>query len=200
MYKESVLMVNYPNKKKHIENRHGLSSQKKVSAKHRGMNLEEDINATNQYYLANHIAVIYKKPTPVQIVKVDYPKRSAAKIIEAYYRTPSTTDYNGLYKGKYIDFEAKETRKMSFPFTNISTHQIVHLDNILKHQGIAFIIIAFSAVNEVYLIDALYIISAYRTSQRKSLRYEEIKANGHLIPQGYSPRLDYLKMVDKLYF
>lgn len=194
-------MVNYPNKKKHVQmEQRVLSSAKKVSAKHRGMNLEEDINATNQYYLINNIAVIYKKPTPVQIVKVDYPKRSAAKIIEAYYRTPSTTDYNGLYKGKYIDFEAKETKKTTFPFTNITSHQIEHLDNILKHQGIAFIIIAFSTVNEVYLIDALYIISAYKTSQRKSLKYEEIKANGHLIPQGYSPRLDYLKMVDKLYF
>ena len=193
-------MVNYPNKKKHVQMEHVLSSQKKISAKHRGMNLEEDINATNQYYLTNNIAVIYKKPTPVQIVKVDYPKRSAAKIIEAYYRTPSTTDYNGLYKGKYIDFEAKETRKMTFPFTNITSHQIEHLDNIVKHKGIAFIIIAFSAVNEVYLIDALYLINAYKTSQRKSLKYEEIKENGHVIPQGYNPRLDYLRMVDKLYF
>ena len=61
-------MVNYPNKKK------VQSYIRKIDGKHdtahRGMNLEEDINLTNQYYLANDIAVIHKKPTPIQIVKV----------------------------------------------------------------------------------------------------------------------------------
>ena len=106
------------------------------------MNLEDDLNQTNQYYLSHDIAVIHKKPTPIQIVKVDYPQRTAAKIVEAYFRTPSTTDYNGLYKGRYIDFEAKETKTKSFPFINISLHQINHLESIIKHGGIAFIIIA----------------------------------------------------------
>jgi recombination protein U len=191
-------MVNYPNKKKGPLGQ-TTDTTKKISAEHRGMNLEEDLNVTNQYYLAKSIAVIYKKPTPIQIVKVDYPKRSAAKIVEAYYRTPSTTDYNGLYKGKYIDFEAKETRKLTFPFSNITLHQVEHLDNIVKHGGIAFIIIAFTTINEVYLVDALYIVDAYKTLQRKSLQYEEIKEHGHIISQGYAPRLDYLKIVNELY-
>lgn len=44
------------------------------SYSNRGMTLEADLNETNQYYLVNGIAVIHKKPTPVQIVNVDYPK------------------------------------------------------------------------------------------------------------------------------
>ena len=83
----------------------------------RGMSLEEDINDSNAYYRACDRALIHKKPTPIQVVKVDYPARCAAKITEAYYKTPSTTDYNGVYRGKAIDFEAKETKsKTSFPF------------------------------------------------------------------------------------
>ena len=120
----------------------------------------------------------------------------AAKIVEAYYKTPSTTDYNGLYRGKYVDFEAKETKVKTFPFANISKHQIDHLQKIINHGGIAFVIIAFTSLNEVYLIDASHIINDYYHSQRKSITYEKIKNLGHLIPQGYQPRLDYLKVVD----
>lgn len=40
------------------------------------MTLEDDLNETNKYYLANQIAVIHKKPTPVQIVNVHYPKEA----------------------------------------------------------------------------------------------------------------------------
>ncbi len=49
------------------------------------MRFEEAINESNEYYLARQIAVIHKKPTPIQIVKVDYPRRSAAVIKEAYF-------------------------------------------------------------------------------------------------------------------
>ena len=80
-----------------------------VTYGNRGMSLEEDLNITNEYYRENNIAIIYKKPTPITIHKVDYPSRKEAVIKEAHFKIPSTTDYNGIYKGKYIDFEAKET-------------------------------------------------------------------------------------------
>ena len=193
-------MVNYPNMKRSWQSQAMMTSDKKHYTAHRGMSLEEDISLSNQYYLSHDIAVIYKKPTPIQIVKVDYPRRESAKIVEAYYKTPSTTDYNGIYRGRYIDFEAKETKVKTFPFANISKHQIDHLQKIINHGGIAFVIIAFTSLNEVYLIDASHIINDYYHSQRKSITYQKIKDLGHLIPQGYQPRLDYLKVVDDWYF
>lgn len=193
-------MVNYPNMKRTWQSRAMMTSDKKHYTAHRGMSLEEDISLSNQYYLSHDIAVIYKKPTPIQIVKVDYPRRESAKIVEAYYKTPSTTDYNGIYRGRYIDFEAKETKVKTFPFANISKHQIDHLQKIINHGGIAFVIIAFTSLNEVYLIDASHMINDYYHSQRKSITYQKIKDLGHLIPQGYQPRLDYLKVVDDWYF
>ena len=193
-------MVNYPNMKRSWQSRAMMTSDKKHYTAHRGMSLEEDISLSNQYYLSHDIAVIYKNPTPIQIVKVDYPRRESAKIVEAYYKTPSTTDYNGIYRGRYIDFEAKETKVKTFPFANISKHQIDHLQKIINHGGIAFVIIAFTSLNEVYLIDASHMINDYYHSQRKSITYQKIKDLGHLIPQGYQPRLDYLKVVDDWYF
>ena len=100
----------------------------------RGMTLEEEINESNQYYLKQGIAVIHKKPIPIQIVNVDYPKRSAAVIKEAYFKQPSTTDYNGVYKGHYLDFEAKETKNLTaFPLANFHAqiHQKRHRSSFL---------------------------------------------------------------------
>ena len=189
-------MVNYPNGRKSTSVN---SKPRKVNTAYRGMSLEEDINLANQFYLSTNQAVIHKKPTPIQIVKVDYPKRAAAKIVEGYFQRRSTTDYNGVYKGRYIDFEAKETQKEAFPFTNIHSHQIEHLRQIIEHGGIGFIIIAFTQYDEVYLVDGSYMIDKYLNSPIKHVTYQEITQTGHLITQGYQPRLDYLKVVEAIY-
>ncbi len=47
-----------------------------------GMLFENALNTTNEYYRLHNKAIIYKKPTPIQVVKVDYPDRTKAKITE----------------------------------------------------------------------------------------------------------------------
>ncbi len=189
-------MVNYPIKKP-------SSTTQLRSTSNRGMDLEAAINQTNEYYISNNIAFIYKKPIPIQVVKVDYERRSNAKISEAYYKTPSTTDYNGIFQGKYIDFEAKETKgKTSFPLKNIHAHQVVHLRNIVSSGGIGFIIVHFTVIGTTFLLDEKYVSSFYerQTEGRKSITLEEFQSYGHIIKEGYVKRLDYLEVVKKVYF
>lgn len=169
----------------------------------RGMTLEEDINTSNEYYLQTEKAVIHKKPTPVQIVNVDYPKRSAAKITEAYFRKPSTTDYNGVFRGRYIDFEAKETRqKQSFPLKNFHEHQIEHMRLVLEQDGICFVLLRFSAFEEIYFLEAKHLIHYWHDQNhgRKSIKKQEIIQNGHSLSLGFQPRIDYLQIIDSIYF
>ncbi len=178
--------------------------EKIINKANLGMDLEGIINESNDFYLANDIAIIHKKPTPVQIVKVDYPARNKAVITEAYYKVPSTTDYNGIYKGKYIDFEAKENHnKTAFPLANIHPHQIEHLRKIINHGGIGFLIVAWSLYDEYYLLP-FEVCDEYWTNSlndgRKSIPYEVFKKRAYLIPHGYLPRLPYLKIVDNIYF
>ncbi len=199
--------MNYPNgTRKQAITGFSKSKHKKdqIVYSSRGMKLEDDINDTNMYYVAMNKAVIHKKPTPVQVVRVHYPKRSAAVITEGYFKQAATTDYNGIYKGKHIDFEAKETKnKTSFPLANVHEHQVHHLQQIVEHGGICFMIIRFSTLNETYLLPAEYLLSFWEEhlrGGRKSMRYEDISRLGYDIPSSYQARVDYLRVIDALYF
>ncbi|MDG5787551.1 Holliday junction resolvase RecU [Evansella sp. AB-P1] len=198
------MSIRYPNGKKFIQT--GILSKKKNVNKddrfsNRGMTLEEDINETNEYYRSHNIAVIHKKPTPMQIVNVDYPKRSAAVVTEAYFKRPSTTDYNGVFRGKYIDFEAKETKnKTRFPLQNFHEHQVHHMKEVHEHDGIAFALLRFTFYDEVYLLLAKDLLPYFleKDKFKKSIPKSEIEEKGYLIPIGYHPRIDYLKIIDKI--
>lgn len=198
---------NYPNGKRYIpkgtETETKVKKQSNHSYSNRGMTLEDDLNETNDYYRERKIAVIHKKPTPVQIVQVDYPKRSAAVIKEAYFQQASTTDYNGVYKGKYIDFEAKETANItSFPLKNFHQHQIDHMHEVVSQGGICFVILRFSKQEQVFLLQAPHLLSFWdrmKNGGRKSITKEEIEQIGILIPLGFQPRIDYIKIIDTLF-
>ena len=190
-------MIQYPKGQQRVSS----PQTSTVSYGSRGMFLETLLNQTNDYYRLRKIAVIHKKPTPVQVVKVDYPKRSAAVIKEAYYRHASTTDYNGVYRGRYIDFEAKETKnKTSFPFINIHEHQLQHMEDCIIQGGIVFIIFYFSSLNEYYLLESQYLISFIKENKegKKSIPLTYIRENGMQIPLTVQSILDYIPVVDKL--
>ena len=178
--------MNYPDGRKRYN--------KIVYSGKRGMSLENDINDTNKYYLEKDIALIYKKPTPTKVIKLE-----GNRIKDGFYEIPSTTDYNGIYKSKYIDFEAKETKsKTSFSLNNIHAHQIKHLESVLRHGGISFIIIRFDTLKETYLLMTNDFMEYIYNNERKSIPYDYIKNKGYLIKEKLSPRLDYLDILDKL--
>ena len=179
--------MNYPGKAK-------KTFTKQITYGNRGMSLESIINQANDYYLTHDLAVIYKKPTPIGIVKVDYDKM---KITDAYFKEPSTLDYNGIYKGKYIEFDAKETKsKTSFPLNNIHEHQLIHMKNIINHKGISFLII--SICEEYYILKAEDILDFINNENRKSIPYSYIKDKGIKINYNYNIGLDYLKGFERM--
>lgn len=194
-------MIKYANGKNFQKNIEKPSKSpikpKSFSHGNRGMSFESDINSTNDFYRNNGMCLITKRPTPINVVSVDYTK--GAIITNAYFEKQSTTDYNGVYNGKYIDFEVKSTKKKtSFPLANISKHQIEHLKNVIKHKGIAFFIIEFASFNEVYFLDAQYVINYYENGSRKSIPYQTIKEVGKAIKKGFMPRLDYLPIIKEI--
>lgn len=180
--------MKYPNKTKD-------KYTKNITYANRGMNLESLINESNKYYLDIDKALIYKKPTDIGINKVNYKPKLVIK--DAYFKSPSTLDYNGIYKGKYIEFDAKETKsKTSFPLSNIPTHQLTHLKKVINHGGIIFLIISIN--NEVYLIPGNKLVDFIDSNERKSIPYTYFQEECYLIKLAYNPIIDYLKIVDIL--
>lgn len=196
-------MIKYPGgkeyKKSEVSERKKSSSEISISSANRGMDFEKNINLSNEYYRDHDICLITKRPTPINVVKVDYSK--GAKITHAYFEEQSTTDYNGVYKSKYIDFEAKNTKnKTSFPLNNITSHQIEHLKRVIQHGGIAFFIIQFESLGKVFILDASFVIHFYEKESRKSIPLSCFLESGVEVEQSFNPRLKYIDAIEKLYF
>lgn len=169
------------------------STTKVISFSNRGMSLEDDLNTTNTYYRDKNIAIIYKKPTPIQVVS-----KNGNEITKAFFKEPSTTDYNGIYKGKYIDFEAKETTsKTSFPLSNIHKHQVAHLKRVLEQNGICFLIVRFTTLNKTFILFCEDFFQYINNNDRKSIPICYFEEKGYLIKEKLAPRVDYIDIVNK---
>lgn len=175
-----------------------IKYKKNIGYANRGMFLEHIINNANTYYLSKDIAIIYKKPTPIKVLNVAYRSSKTTLIDKAVFSETSTLDYNGVYKGKYIEFDAKECKNStSFPLSNIKPHQIEHIKNIMRHNGIVFLIIFMN--NKFYLLKGDSLIDFIDNNDRKSIPYDYIEEKGYIIKEGYMPRIDYIKAIDEAY-
>ena len=161
----------------------------------RGMDLEYLIEQANEYYIDNDIAYIYKKPTPIGVTKVTYSSKGK-RIQDGFYKTPSTLDFNGLYNGHYIEFDAKATQnKTAFPISNVHEHQIKHIRNIDKHGGIVFLIIMMN--DKYFLLMGNTFLNFLKAETRKSIPYDYLKNNAYEIKLGLKG-LDYLTTLKQI--
>lgn len=199
MERKFMMKIQYP---KGVKTQPIASTPKKTTSNYagRGMKFEAMINESNRYYLSRQQAVIHKKPTPIRIAHVDYPKRSAAKITEAYFTEASTTDYNGVFAGQYIDFEAKETKnKTSFPLKNFHQHQITHMQACQQQGGVCFALLWFATLHRCFLLP-FPVLAFYWQAQkegRKSIPLCDIEEKGYECQVGIYPTIDYLAAVTK---
>lgn len=186
-------MIKYPRPKK-VNNEKKTQIPKKGNM---GLNLENDLNLTNEYYINNKIAYIYKKPTPIKVVKISNNNTKYMRITDAVFSEKSTTDYNGIYNGYYIDFDAKETSsRTSLPIRNIAPHQIKHLENVYNSSGIGFLIVNFK-VYDKYFILPFKTLKKYLDNKKKSIPYKDFLKLNLEIKFNLNPRLDYLSIISK---
>ena len=141
----------------------------------RGSTLEDFINRTNERYLDQGLALIQKIPTPITPVRMDKENRH---ITLAYFDQRSTVDYIGAVQGIPVCFDAKECNVRTFPLQNVHEHQVAFMREFEQQGGIAFLLISYTALNEMYYLpfrDLERFWTRAAEGGRKSFRYEELE-------------------------
>ena len=140
----------------------------------RGSKLEDMINHTNEIYREKKLALIQKIPTPITPITIE---KSTRHITLAYFDQKSTVDYIGAVQGIPVCFDAKECAVKTFPLQNVHEHQIRFMKEFEEQGGIAFIILHFTALDEMYYIPFRDLEKFWKRMEaggRKSFTYDEI--------------------------
>lgn len=162
----------------------------------RGSTLEDLLNRTNEKYLENHLGLIQKIPTPITPINID---KETRHITLAYFDQKSTVDYIGVVQGVPVCFDAKECSTDTFPLQNIHEHQVRFMEAFERQDGIAFLLIYFSARNEFYYLRFRDMIRFWERGQsggRKSFRYDELDEK-FFLPEISGIMVPYLNGIQK---
>lgn len=163
----------------------------------RGMAFEATLNLVNQLYKARKIAVINKRATPVKVLK-----SKGTKVLSGYFEEKSTVDYDGVYRGRSICFEAKSVETATrFDLSNLHDHQYEYLNSVDQQGAIAFVLIEFRNSKDIYLCSLSMIrkyVNQSRNGGRKSIPIEAFEYEAMLVKDTGRAPLDYLECVDRI--
>ena len=162
----------------------------------RGSTLEDLINRSNEQYLEKGLALIQKIPTPITPIKIDKEHRH---ITLAYFDQKSTVDYIGAVQGIPVCFDAKECTSNTFALQNIHEHQVRFMKKFKKQGGISFLIIFYTARNELFYLpyaDMRRFWERAKSGGRKSFRYEELNQDFRIHSTG-GILVPYLETIQK---
>ena len=162
----------------------------------RGSTLEEMINRSNEKYRENGLALIQKVPTPITPMEID---KEGSRITLAYFDQKSTVDYIGVVQGVPVCFDAKECADTTFALRNIHPHQIEFMRDFEKQDGVAFLLIHFTGLDELYYLKFEKMWEFWQRAQsggRKSFKYEELDP-GYVITPHRSILVPYLDMLNR---
>ena len=140
----------------------------------RGSTLEDMINYSNEQYREKKLALIQKIPTPITPIAID---KESRHITLAYFDQKSTVDYIGAVQGIPVCFDAKECAVKTFPLQKVHGHQIRFMEAFEGQGGVAFILLHFTAEDEIYYIPFADLHRFWQRMQdggRKSFTYEEV--------------------------
>ena len=162
----------------------------------RGSAFEELINLTNERYRELGLALIQKVPTPITLIHIDQATRH---ITLAYFEKKSTVDYIGAVQGIPVCFDAKECAEDTFSLQNVHEHQFKFMKEFERQEGVAFLLIYYTAREQYYYLRFARLREFYERMQhggRKSFRLEETEPD-FFLARGKSVPVPYLEAIQQ---
>ena len=159
----------------------------------RGKKLESIIDATNKQYMIDGVADVRKIPTPVKIIS------NKAGRVSGHVEKGTWVDYSGVYNGKAIIFDAKQTSGKSLPLANIHRQQYELLKSWNQKGAVAFLLVHFTEIDTYYYLGFETLRWAYERSEsngRKSISLKEFEEKSIKIDRSDYYNLNYLKYVN----
>ncbi|MFI8709963.1 Holliday junction resolvase RecU [Bacillus sp. NPDC077411] len=165
----------------------------------RGNAFEIAITNSNEVYKNLKIASIIKRPTPVKVLRTD---KTGRIILQSVWEKKSTVDYDGVYQGRAVHFEAKSTEETTrFPLDNIKDHQFKHLDLVESMGAICFFLIEFSKSHEIFFVPFSVIkeyVTAAQNGGRKSIPRKVFDERAYPVKTTYRAPIDYIEVIDRI--
>ncbi|MEC5238539.1 Holliday junction resolvase RecU [Bacillus sp. FSL R9-9530] len=155
------------------------------------------MNLSNEMYQREGVALINKRPIPVKVLK-----STGDHVLIGFYEAKSTVNYDGVYKGQAVAFEAKSTQSLTrFDLSNIAQHQLDYLEKAEKMGAVCFFLIEFSKDQTVFLVPASVVQSYVRVSHqpdgKKSISRADFDIYGYLVERTERAPVDYLQYIDE---
>ncbi len=131
----------------------------------RGMGLQELVNQANKQYHQLGIASIWEFG-------------AEAKWIPGGRLIPKegTVDFIGLWQGRGLAFDCKETAEDALPAANVKTHQVEFLMDFTKAGGIAFLLVAYTGPGRFFVVPIEKYFPVW--AGRRGLKIEEAEQIG----------------------
>lgn len=162
----------------------------------RGQAFEDVINLVNHQYKINDIALIHKRATPVKVLK-----SKGSRVLNGFFEEKSTVDFDGVYRGRPIYFEAKTVKEKRFDLKNLHKHQMQHLYDANLHGAISFLLIEIRPVQTVYLVPFNMVAHYWKKAAqggRKSIPLSDFEVYAYEVKRGRGVLLDYLAVLDHI--
>lgn len=162
-----------------------------------GRQFERELENVHSIYAARKIGKINRNPKEwVYISQSEYKRIESKKLFAIIAKTTSgrclkskksLVDFSGHIGGRYIEFDAKETKQKSLSFRNISQHQIWQILETEGTGAVAGLMIHFSSLNRVFFVPASVVDKAHSEMAfkrgRKSISLDLCEKQGVEIPK-----------------